>query len=223
MSSPVQVRLFHGIAGAMYHCSVARLRKDVRNIAQCIVEHESQQTHLCRTSIVQFDGALLLLPVIALLIPTEIKESITEVSRELSLACLVSVGNFHEDPSGDHLSENAFRERAPGCKTIRHILHSRETHSSLCGKVSYNTEHANTSVLDFECTKTFEFITALFQVARRIPHAKRSHYANFISILYLRRRESGVNLALLGRRKGGCSSNSRNEESNLHHGTVLDR
>ena len=47
------------------------------------MDHKSKNTHLCGTSIVQLNSTLPHLPLISLIVPSEVKSSITVVTGEL--------------------------------------------------------------------------------------------------------------------------------------------
>jgi hypothetical protein len=88
--------------------------------------HKSQDTHLSRSSLVEFQCSLLGLPFRSLGVPTKVKVSIAEISRKVTLSSLVSVCHFHENPCQDHLADNGIRESTPGCPACRDILKARE-------------------------------------------------------------------------------------------------
>jgi hypothetical protein len=51
-------------------CVVLERRKEGVNISELVMDHESKDTHLSGTALVQFRGTLLRLPGISLLVPT---------------------------------------------------------------------------------------------------------------------------------------------------------
>lgn len=50
------------------------------------MDHDAKDSHLCGTSIIQFDGSLTALPFVGLVVPSKIDETIAEVSHKFSLA-----------------------------------------------------------------------------------------------------------------------------------------
>ena len=139
------------------------LGKDVWNIAQLVVDHQAKDTHLCGTSLVKFDGALFEFPFIGLLVPTEIEESITEVTLEFRCTGFgtpditgVSVEGFHNTPCEHHLDNDLEGECLPCSPTAWDVFGTWESDTSVGGQVSNNGQHSNTSVLQFDVTETFE-------------------------------------------------------------------
>mmetsp|Transcript_14971 Transcript_14971/g.32273 ORF Transcript_14971/g.32273 Transcript_14971/m.32273 type:complete len:227 (+) Transcript_14971:111-791(+) len=194
------------------------LRKDVRNIAQSIVEHKSKDSHLRGTSIVQLNTTLLQLPRIALLIPSKIKESITEITLELGLASrLISVGNFHKDEGGNELSGDFLRQGAPRGPTGGNILESGETNSGVRGEVSHDSEHGDTAVLQFESAETVE-LGSVYEVefAAGVPDSEGGLGSDVVTVVCLGR-EGGGHGALGGGGEGRGAGDGGEEESKLHH------
>ena len=60
--------------------------EQVVNISKLLMDHNSKNTHLSRTSIVQLNETLSPLGIIAQFAPSKVKGTITEVSLELSWA-----------------------------------------------------------------------------------------------------------------------------------------
>mmetsp|Transcript_4283 Transcript_4283/g.7623 ORF Transcript_4283/g.7623 Transcript_4283/m.7623 type:complete len:115 (+) Transcript_4283:157-501(+) len=60
--------------------------EDGINVSKLLVDHKSKNTHLSGTSIVQLNGTLSPLRIIAQLVPSKVKGTVTEVSFELSWA-----------------------------------------------------------------------------------------------------------------------------------------
>ena len=93
-------------------------------------------------------------------------------------------------------------------------IKTREGCSSL---LTNNGKHGNTSVLQFDPTKTVEFsLISSFKNVAWIPEAKRDLGTNF----FLERccRQSRSRLGGLGRGKCGSRSNKSGDNGNLHHG-----
>merc|ERR1719354_1350184 len=88
------------------------------------------------------------LPVIGLLVPSEVKGSVAEVTLEVSFSIgvsvtnspwgleLILVGGFHHGPGGDHLGPNHTGDGIKGGESGRDVLGSRESDSGGGGQVT---------------------------------------------------------------------------------------
>jgi len=141
------------------------------NISKLLVDHKSQNSHLSSTALVQFNSTLPHLLVITVLVPSEVNESITEVTLELSgrlsksilvgsprSSVLVLVGSLHHGPCGDHLSPNHTGEVVKSSEARGDVLSTGETNSGVGNEVSNNSKHGNTAVLEFHPAKTVEVV-----------------------------------------------------------------
>lgn len=73
----------HSFASHQWN-SILKLSNDRHVASELLVNHESENTHHRCSSVVELDGALLQLRLIGVLVPSEVKETIPEVSREFS-------------------------------------------------------------------------------------------------------------------------------------------
>ena len=64
--------------------SCSCLRNDGVNVAQLLVNHKSEDTHLGGTAVVELDGTLLELGFIIKRVPAKVEVSVSEVTREFS-------------------------------------------------------------------------------------------------------------------------------------------
>ena len=75
-----------------------RRREDLIQVAHGVVNHQSQNSHLRRPALVELDGALLGLPLLALLVPAKVK-SVAPITGKLGIAGPVGHANL-EDGAG---------------------------------------------------------------------------------------------------------------------------
>ena len=199
------------------------LRKDLVNVAQNVVDHQGEDTHLCGTSLVKLDGALAALPFIGLLVPTEVDVVVTEVTQELRLSGFwpditgVSVEGFHDTPSEEHLDEDLEGKGIPCGETAWDVLGTWESYSGVGDQVTDNSQHSNTSVLQFNVTETFEVdgIT-IGNDSQWVPESQWNLGTDLVGEGALRRGQDGGTLSLLGRSKGGGASDKGCKDSGLH-------
>mmetsp|Transcript_23052 Transcript_23052/g.51179 ORF Transcript_23052/g.51179 Transcript_23052/m.51179 type:complete len:208 (-) Transcript_23052:85-708(-) len=198
-------------------------RKDGLNVAHLLVDHKAKDAHLSCSAVVELDGALLVLPVVGLLVPTEVEGAVAEVALELRLPvggdsgslALVAVGGLHEGPGGDHLSPDHAGNGRNGIKTGGNVLGTRETNTGSGGEVSNDGKHGNTAVLELNPTEVFEALLALtVEVSHRIEEAKRRLDAK---LLVERGRKGGGRGGLGGGGgEGGGAGNEGGNNSELH-------
>mmetsp|Transcript_12198 Transcript_12198/g.26567 ORF Transcript_12198/g.26567 Transcript_12198/m.26567 type:complete len:220 (-) Transcript_12198:34-693(-) len=208
-------------------------REQLVNVSKFLVHHESKNTHLGRTSLVQFNGTLIHLPRIGLLVPSKVKSTITEVSLELSgtfskrvlvhaprSGVLILVGSLHHTPCGDHLSPNHTGNVVQGGESRWNVSSSWETNSSIGDEVSNNGKHGNAAVLDLNPTKAIEVVlVTVSDASEGIEESKGSLGAKLLG-------EIGAEFGAvdLGDRGGGeCGGRTGegSEDGKLHHCVVL--
>mmetsp|Transcript_16488 Transcript_16488/g.35926 ORF Transcript_16488/g.35926 Transcript_16488/m.35926 type:complete len:266 (-) Transcript_16488:25-822(-) len=204
-------------------------RKDDINVSELLVNHESEDSHLGGTSVVQFNGSLATLPVIGLLVPSEVKGSVTEVTLELGFALgitvtnsprgleLILVGGFHHSPGGDQLCPNHTGEVVKGGESTRDVFGSRESDSSSGGQVTNNSKHGNTSVLELDPSKAVElFLVGILSIpndSQRVEESQRCLNTNFSGNIG---GQCGGSGRLLGRSEGSGTCDKGGENSELH-------
>lgn len=117
---------------------------------------------------VQFDSTLLQLCGGIEIIPAKVKSSIAVVADEFGLVVQpgsVTVDNFSNSEEGEHLKKNilsvlSLKEGGEGLQAIRDAFSSGESDSGGSGQVSSDSQHANTSVLDFVFSEQVELFLA---------------------------------------------------------------
>ena len=105
------------------------------------MNHEAKDAHLRGSAIIQLNGALLLLPLVALAVPAKVEGAVAEVSLKLWLEVVVragrgTVGGLHEEEGEAHLSNNLTRKGIQSGKTGGDVLSAGESDTSICDKVS---------------------------------------------------------------------------------------
>ena len=130
-------------------------------VAKLLVDHESQDTHLSGTAIIEFDCALLLLPFVGLFVPAKVEGTVAEIAHEFGLEIVVSsgsrrVGSLHEEKSEAHLSNDRSWESIKGSKASRNIISAREADSCVRDEVTcYMLCIVNMLQSKFRKTKNF--------------------------------------------------------------------
>mmetsp|Transcript_12199 Transcript_12199/g.26569 ORF Transcript_12199/g.26569 Transcript_12199/m.26569 type:complete len:220 (-) Transcript_12199:34-693(-) len=208
-------------------------REQLVNVSKFLVHHESKNTHLGRTSLVQFNGTLLHLLGISQLVPSKVKSTITEVSLELSGAItkcilvhaprsgvLILVGGLHHGPCGDQLSPNHTRKVVQGGESGWNVLGAWETNSSVGDEVSDDGKHGNASVLELNPTKTIELLlVAIGNISECINETEGGLGAKFLGEIGVECSAGG--LCDGGRGEGGGRTGEGSEDGKLHHCVVL--
>lgn len=151
-----------------------------------LVHHQTQDAHHGGTSVVQLNASLSELGFGAELVPSEINESIAEVTREFSITSDVlhdkELKNTNEK---DDLSKSGLRNgvRArDGGKTVgvvRELITiqidaPREVDSSSGGDLSKECKHGDTTVLQFNVSEAVELrLISVGNESQRIVESKR--------------------------------------------------
>jgi hypothetical protein len=189
--------------------------------SELLVNHKSKDSHHSSTSVVKLDSTLGKLGLLIEGIPSEVKSSVTEVSRELSLS-----GNILHDEKlkasnecddlkksslGDSLNSSpAVRDGVEGISGVVNV--SGKVNTSTVDDVSEESKLTNTSVLDLNITEAVEtLLVSIIKKSKRIEESKR----RLNSELSLESIESSGGLSNLGR----CECSSRRKkggEDKLH-------
>lgn len=103
--------------------------KDLSKVSQALVDHDSEDSHLGSTSVLELDRSLVLLPCVGLVVPSKVQKVVSEVTGEFGGPLVVSVGHFHNDPAHSHLSDNLIGKGAPGSESRGDILEAGKTDS----------------------------------------------------------------------------------------------
>mmetsp|Transcript_1746 Transcript_1746/g.2816 ORF Transcript_1746/g.2816 Transcript_1746/m.2816 type:complete len:204 (-) Transcript_1746:27-638(-) len=178
------------------------------------VDHKSQNTHLCGTSIVQLPCPQIdhILLISCIWSKSNGKAGGTEISGEGSL--LLLPGNFKES-GGEENRDQELGSTEDSLVSSNLILTSREASARPGSSISPGSKHSNTSMLQFHTTKTVE--TALVTIGHETEGIPASEFGRCSSDFAV---EGGVEggrcLAGLGRGKGGGAGDEGGEDSGLH-------
>ena len=108
-----------------------RRREDFVQVAHRVVNHQSQNAHLRRAALVELDGALLGLPILALLFPAKV-ESVAPITGKLGIAGPVRHADL-EDGAGTKDPKVVVEAHVP---QGREALGTGEAVAGICGEVS---------------------------------------------------------------------------------------
>ena len=186
------------------------------------VDHEGQDSHHSGTSVVELDGTLLKLGVLIEGVPSVVKGSVAEVTREFGFSGnILHDGKLQKTDEGNNLANTGSANVVEGGESVADVSEggslvvdiSRKTDSGFGDKVSEDGKHGDTSVLKFDVSKTGEllFIT-IGNKSKRIEESKR----RLGTKLRLEGLEGGGGSLLLGRGKGGGRSDKGGKDSGLH-------
>mmetsp|Transcript_23530 Transcript_23530/g.41301 ORF Transcript_23530/g.41301 Transcript_23530/m.41301 type:complete len:205 (-) Transcript_23530:3-617(-) len=193
------------------------------------MDHKSKNSHLCGTSLVQFNSTLVHFLGIRKIVPSKVKGTITEVSLELSWTVakgvlvsspgrgvLILVGGLHHCPCGDQLSPDHARDVVQRSESGRNVLGAGETNSSVGDEVSRNSKHGHATVLELDPAKTIKLIlVGIRHQTEGIDEAEGHLGTKFLG-------EVGAECGAGGLGDGGgskCSGRAgkSSEDGNLHH------
>jgi hypothetical protein len=175
--------------------------------SQLLVNHEAEDAHHGRTSVVELDGTLLELGRGIKRGPAKVDVVVTEVTGEFSSSNVLHDGTLKEADETKNLGKSGSRNDAKGGESVGDIGERQakgeltgETKSSLGSQVTSDGNHGDTSVLDLDETKAVEVgrILALDQT-QRIVKVEGSLGAE---LTVVRRRKGGGTRGLLGGSKG---------------------
>ncbi len=186
------------------------------------MDHEGQDSHHSGTSVVQFDSTLLQLGLLIEGVPSVVEGSVAEISREFGFSGdILHDGKLQKTDEGNNLANTGSSDVVEGGESISDLRESkslvvdvsRETDSGLGDKVSENGKHGDTSVLEFDVSKTSElgFIT-IGDKSERIEESKRRLGTEFS----LEGVEGGGGSGLLGRGKGSSRGDKGGKDGDLH-------
>ena len=164
--------------------SQARLEvggKQIVDISKLLVDHKSKNTHLSGTSIVQLNGTLSPLRIIAQLVPSKVKGTVTEITDVFGFVIEpfgITVDNSGNGEKGKHLQKDVLAilggKKVIEClQTGRDISSTGESDSGGGDQVSGDGKHGNTSVGDFVFSEKVEFfLRTVFDESKRIEKTK---------------------------------------------------
>jgi hypothetical protein len=204
---------------------VVKEDSDDRVSFNLFVHHESENTHLGSTSVVQLDGTLLELGLGSEVVPAEVEGSITEVTFELSSSSDILHDEKLEDSNEkDHLSESSCgdgiraRDSGKAIWVVREgiagkVNVSRQVESGTGDDLSKEGKHTNAAVLELNVTKAFELgLVTVSDKTERVVEAKR-----FLSTKFSLESTKGRNLVgLLRWSESSGRGDEGGKDSELH-------
>ena len=186
------------------------------------MHHEGKDTHLGGTSIVKLDGTLGGLGLLVEGVPAEVKSSVTEVTRELSLSGnILHDGNLQKADEEEDLEKTGIRDLGEGGDSggdgleagARVVNVSRKTNTGGGHNVSKDGKLGDTSVLELDITKAVEaLLVGISEHTKGIEESERRLGAD----LALEGIEGGLggNLGCGG--KGGGRGDKGGGDGELH-------
>ena len=200
--------------------------------AKLFMDHQTENSHHRRTSVVQLNSTLGKLGSLIEFIPSKVKGAVTEITNKCVLA-----GNILHDEKLKEANEEKDLEPAIGgdgvgaeesIKSIGIRVEgisggvniTGDVHSSTGDDVTQEGKLADTSVLDLDVTKTIEAgLAGIVEQAEGVEETKR----RLGTKLTLEGVEGGGGLAGLGRGKCGGGGGKSGEGGKLHHGGVCEK
>ena len=187
------------------------------------MDHKGEHTHLGGTALVQFNGTLLKLGLFIEGVPAEVKGVVTEVTWEFSSGDVLHDGKLQETDEGENLKGSGNRDGGgsiPARSKIRELGSgvvdvSWKVDSGLVDKVSDNTKHTDTSVLDLDVTKAVETLLGGItrKKSKRIEESKWRLGTKFILKGVVK---SGRGDGLLGRSESSGGGDKGGKDGGLH-------
>mmetsp|Transcript_7029 Transcript_7029/g.9286 ORF Transcript_7029/g.9286 Transcript_7029/m.9286 type:complete len:231 (-) Transcript_7029:26-718(-) len=202
-------------------------RKDISRKdrhTQLLVNHQPQNPHLRRPSVIQFDRPLPQLGRVIKLVPTEVQRSVAVIPHELGLVVEpvgVAVDDLGDDEEGAHLGEDGLSvvgggEGGPGSEAGGDV--GGEVGEAVAGgggEVSYHGEHGDAAVLELDLTKAVE---SLLVGIREHSHGVEESQRSLSTKLILEGANLGVDASLLSGSEGSGRADKGKEAGSLHHG-----
>jgi hypothetical protein len=155
-------------------------KKSIDNVGfatQLLVNHETQDAHLCRSAVVKLDGSLFHKILIGSR-PLENVHAISEITGEFTLSLVLHDEDLKESNEGDDLDKSSSWDVAKsgnsgldgGKRSSRVVNVSRDSGTEGGVDVSENRKHGNSSVLDLNVSKTVEsLLVGSIKHVQRIP------------------------------------------------------
>ena len=188
------------------------------------MNHKSKNSHHSGTALVELDGTLLKLGVLIQLIPSEINETITEVTNEVILSGnILHDKKLKESNEEKNLEGSISRNLEGASPSLSDIRELGSIHGDVSGKTKSGTgddlseegKLTDTPVLDLNVTETVETaLPSLIEQSQRIEEAKR----RLSTKLSLEGVKGGGGLAGWGGGESGSGGGEGGEDSSLHHG-----
>mmetsp|Transcript_14174 Transcript_14174/g.21379 ORF Transcript_14174/g.21379 Transcript_14174/m.21379 type:complete len:203 (-) Transcript_14174:29-637(-) len=195
------------------------------------MDHKSKDAHLSSTSIVQFNGTLFRLHLIAHLVPPKVQGTVTEITRELGGALplevllntprpLIAVGSLENGKAQSHLRQHlnagiGLGEGAPRGEAGGNVLGAGEANAGVGHEVTHHGEHGHASVLDLDSAETVEFgLFGIFHEAEGVEESEGLLGADLAGEVGA---EGGLGLGEGGWSECGGGAGEGGEEGELHH------
>mmetsp|Transcript_25349 Transcript_25349/g.39792 ORF Transcript_25349/g.39792 Transcript_25349/m.39792 type:complete len:226 (+) Transcript_25349:226-903(+) len=197
---------------------VELIKEDERLSIELFMNHHTKDTHLCGTSVVQLPCPQIdhILLTSCIWSKSNRPWRRTEISWEGSLLLLPR--NFKES-GGEENRNQELGSTEDSLVSSNGILASREASARPGSGKSPGSKHSNTSMLQFNSTKTVEtFLVTIGHETEGIPASKFGGCSSNFAV------ESGVEggrcLSGLGGGKGGSAGDEGGKDSGLHGGFV---
>ena len=151
--------------------------------SELLVDHKSKNSHHGGTSVVELDGTLGKLGLFIEGVPSEVKSSVAEVTRELALSGnILHYEKLKSSNEGNNLQKSSLGDGVDGGPTVGDGVEAGSRVVNVSGKLDSVTGHdlskesklGDTSVLELDITKTVEFLlVGIGQKSQRIEESKR--------------------------------------------------
>jgi hypothetical protein len=195
-----------------------------------LVDHESEDSELGGTSVVQLNGTLLELLLFGEGVPSEVDVSVTEVTNEFvsHTGDVTHEGALKDSNGGNHLDKSSGGdgvgsdksgntvgvrvERVSGVVDV-----SGKVDSCSGGDLSKECKHTDTSVLDLDVTKAVEtiFLDISGEKSEGVEESKRGLGTELV---LKGRSQSGGGSLLRSRGESGGRSQKGSEDGEFHFG-----
>ena len=189
------------------------------------MNHQSKDTHLSGTTVVELDRALLQLGLLTKLVPSKVDESVAEVTDKLVSSSFDTFHdtNLEETNEAHNLKDSELIDVVKGGKTVANVGESSarvvdiagETNTGLLGQVSNNGKHGNAAMFYLGVSKTVKrLLITVSNKAERIEKSQRGLGTE----LLLERHVHGDRgpRSLLRRSESSGSGNERCGNDSLH-------
>jgi hypothetical protein len=201
-----------------------------RTIAQILMDHKPQNSHHCRSAIVQLDSSLLQLPGITLLVPPKVQGTVTEVTWELTgrgaVGRVLHDKKFEEAYKGQHLkktllgdgvgSEKRGNTVGVGIEGVAGVVNvAREMDAGTGGDLTQEGELGDAAVLELDVA---ELVEALLVGTRKEEEwiVKAGGHLNADLVGIIGRERSGRGRLRGGRKGSGGASEERADGELVH-------
>ena len=187
----------------------------------CRLTHKSEHTHLGGTSLVELNSTLGHLGLLIEGVPAEVKGTVAEVTGEFSAGDVLHDGKLQEANEGKNLEGTGNGDGEGGIPAVSEVRElgagvvnvTGKVDSGGVDKVSDNTKHTDTSVLDLDISEAVELLlVTISDKAEGIEEAKRG-LGTELTFEGVEGRGGGL---LGGRGESGGRGDEGGEDSGLH-------